>query len=213
MKNISKVSLTLALLVFATAVQAYNDVATQKLQRLMELSYHTPEAIQANTAGPENPIGKLIEEGANPNIMAGYKTTVLMRAVGTGDTNLVKKVLNAGANVNALDESRTTALTSAAREGSVEMTKLLLAHGADPNKDNGRALVFAIMDGREGIIKELLNAGADVTLGENDKPNANKPNAIETAREYAANPPTQIGAPTRETYIKILQLIDKNKAL
>lgn len=95
-----------------------------------------------------------------------FELTPLMAAIDKKDMPTVIALIKAGADVNELSESGGTALMLAARMANSEIVELLLKSGAKP--DNcGRfeycPLWYAVEGNEIGIVKMLVNAGADPT--------------------------------------------------
>jgi ankyrin repeat protein len=81
---------------------------------------------------------------------------------------LAAVLLVKGADANARDQRGRTPLMNAAKVGDTKSAAQLLKHGADPNIGTNRfrwtALMWASRYGRTGVIKLLLDAGADRSL-------------------------------------------------
>lgn len=115
----------------------------------------------------------LIQKGADVNLVEDHKgTSPLMTAARYCDMKTAKLLLERGAVVNHRDENGETALGSAAdacKDG--DMLKLLIAHGAQINvkTDLGRTpLIEASFNGNEPAVRELVQAGADLNIKDND---------------------------------------------
>ena len=103
---------------------------------------------------------------------SGYSDlTELQLAASLGEYHITELLLSAGADVNKppVGEHGSTALQGAAKGGNRKVLRLLLAAGANPNlPSNPRvkfprsALLEAVENGRIGLVKDLLGAGADV---------------------------------------------------
>lgn len=91
--------------------------------------YDTPEAALL--------VEKLLEHGADPNVLTVTGETPLQKAVRADDEILVERLLDAGADVNARSESNQTALQWAvnAQQPELRIIQLLLKAGAVPDKD------------------------------------------------------------------------------
>ncbi|KAF3925411.1 Ankyrin-1 [Arthrobotrys entomopaga] len=131
----------------------------------------------------ENIVKLLILHGANINAEGGSFGSALQAACFRGHENIVKLLILHGANINAHSGIYGTALQIACIYGHDELVQLLLSSGADVNAKvkqwNARslkklglldysdlepvtALQIACAEGHEGIVKRLINHGADV---------------------------------------------------
>ncbi|MES2099384.1 MAG: ankyrin repeat domain-containing protein [Pseudomonadota bacterium] len=105
--------------------------------------------------GDVSAVQTLLERGAKVN-QPGWSA---LHYASTGpDAGLVKLLLDRGAELDAASPNGTTPLMMAAQYGSEDSVSLLLARGADVNRRNERdlrAVDFARMSGREGLIRKL----------------------------------------------------------
>jgi ankyrin repeat protein len=85
----------------------------------------------------------------------------LVRAVSDGNIELVNKLVG-----NADAEEKDTALIIAVRENMLPMVKCLLVAGANPGTTSGgiSMLIWACVGGLTDIVRELIDAGADITF-------------------------------------------------
>jgi ankyrin repeat protein len=96
--------------------------------------------------------------------------TPLVLAVVYGHIDAVCELVDAGADVNYFDPNGPSPLVAAVRQGDVEMVKLLLALNADVSLADGYqmtplvAAAFEGDDSDDGVLAELISAGADVNL-------------------------------------------------
>ncbi len=108
----------------------------------------------------------LLEAGADPN-----DNESLYHATETRDLTCLKLLLEHGARVNG-----TNALKHMLDWESPEGVRLLLAAGGDPNETNPEgdtALHWAVRRGRSaGVVRQLLDAGADINAVRKDGRNA-----------------------------------------
>ena len=135
--------------------QSPNSTVTIKLKVLSE-SMDTDDI-------PE--IRKLIDAGADVNVINKDGSTPLLIALLNRQTEIVKLLLKAGADVNKASHYGLTPLHSASASGQIEVVKLLLAAKADVNKapHNGPTpLHLASVSGKIEVVKLLLAAKADV---------------------------------------------------
>ncbi|KKO99367.1 hypothetical protein THAR02_08530 [Trichoderma harzianum] len=112
----------------------------------------------------------LLVAGANPNRGSSFGITPLMCAAENGYIAVVKLLLVAGANPNRGNSIGMTPLMCAAENGDVNVAEVLITAGADPNfkgelgEVNSTALLLAVGQGHEAVVKLLLASGAKVNL-------------------------------------------------
>lgn len=85
-----------------------------------------------------------------------------------GDIHRLVEMLDAGVPVNLTNSAGDTLLILAAYHLQADAVRLLLARGADHARINDRgqtALAAAAFRQHEGIVSDLLDAGADPELG------------------------------------------------
>jgi ankyrin repeat protein len=117
-------------------------------------------------------ISKLLELGANPNVLHAQGMTALMYAAKLGTSEGWKAavdhcdlLIKSGANVNLANTAGETALMLASQAGNLKLVNLLIKSGADVNavnKVNDSALSYAnsAAENKSDIVKALENAGA-----------------------------------------------------
>jgi len=111
-----------------------------------------------------------VESDSDSNMTEGENALLL--AMKAGDLVAVEKALKEGADVNkAENDEGATPLHHAANMGNAEMVDLLIKHGANVNAYNADTGLFPItcvaaMGDDVEIVKSLVDAGADVNLGE-----------------------------------------------
>jgi uncharacterized protein len=96
-----------------------------------------------------------------------------------GDTDQIAAYLQAGVPVNLTDAAGNTLVMLAAYHGHAETVRLLTARGAEVDRVNDRGqspLAGAVFKGEDGVVRALLDAGAD--------PDAGAPTARETAAMF-----------------------------
>ena len=102
----------------------------------------------------------------------GFRMTQLMRAVDEGDEQRVRELVAAGAPLDLVDIHGWSALCYASARGHVRIAKLLLdgkyeGKGADINLQGivgDMPLIYACSNGREAVMRLLLERGANATL-------------------------------------------------
>jgi ankyrin repeat protein len=108
----------------------------------------------------------LIQAGASVNAATDLGITPLWMACTGGSTALIARLLQAGADPNIAPRSNGTPLMVASRTGNVDAVRLLLDHHANVNarevaRDQS-ALMWAVSERHPDVVRELLEAGADV---------------------------------------------------
>lgn len=107
MKNVSKLFLTLALLISGVAAIQANDTPNQKLANLLN-SRILPTGMGSPkwTVEDGETIKSLIEQGANPDLQLGegMATTPIFAAIYSNNPSAVEAVVNAGANLTEIEK-------------------------------------------------------------------------------------------------------------
>jgi ankyrin repeat protein len=111
-------------------------------------------------------VGPLVRAGAAIDASDSGGDTALIAAASAGDDRLVAALLDAGARANMVDQRGRSALWYAASQGAIDSVRRLAGKspidGADT--EGTTALAAAAARGLEGVIKVLLNAGADARV-------------------------------------------------
>jgi ankyrin repeat protein len=119
-----------------------------------------------------NTIKKLLDLGANPNVLHAQDMTAIMCAANLGTSEGWKAavdnceiLIKSGANVNLANTAGETALMLASQAGNSKLVNLLIKSGAEVNAVNkvgDAALSYAnnAAENKSDIIKALENAGA-----------------------------------------------------
>jgi ankyrin repeat protein len=116
-------------------------------------------------------IGLLLDAGADPATVGYEGYSVICKIVSHRKlAGVLQRLLSSGANPNSHDGTGATALFLAVMWKNEEGARLLLEHGADPGIpfDNFTPLMFAATDQQLGVLRKLINAGADLDSRDND---------------------------------------------
>lgn len=154
-----------------------------------------PTAVPADVvaAGDAEQVREILQGGADPNGVIPGEGPFVVVAAGNGHDEIVEMLLDGGAQIDATDADGNTALITSARAGRYSTVALLLERGADQylrNTDGERAydvaraddnsslldlfepvppIVAAARDGDSGGVKELLVAGADPNIDDQQR--------------------------------------------
>jgi len=110
----------------------------------------------------------LLNNGADVNAEDHLKMTPLSVAVYAGHTEMVQALLERGANAKVEDSNQMTPMLLAAHRGHDLMIQLLIDAGVDCNKWSGASpLYYAIETNRVGVVRILIENGADLNLSGN----------------------------------------------
>ncbi len=108
---------------------------------------------------------RLLQQGAEANIMDEYGFTPLIHAAATNRFDLVALLLKNHARVDLVDFTGSNALLWAIDNNNLEIVKILLAYGANPNcfAGNGQpALFYPLLRKNKELIKVLVDKGANL---------------------------------------------------
>ena len=122
----------------------------------------------------------LIQAGADVNAKDRLKDSPYLYAGAEGRLEILKMTVAAGADLKSVNRFGGTALTPAAHHGHVEVVRYLLTTEIDIDQVNNlgwTALLEAVIlgDGStiyQQIVELLLQAGADISIGDNQDINA-----------------------------------------
>ncbi len=109
-------------------------------------------------------IAQLLAAGASPNSRDGHGRTPLQVATFAKRREAVRALANGGADLGALDNDRYDAVTIAAVADDEATLALLLELGASAklitSRYDGTALIAAAHLGHDGVVRQLIAAGA-----------------------------------------------------
>lgn len=170
--NVTRVGLlTLCLIAtFAFNLGAGDDGAQRKAEA---------EFIAAARHGNTQKVSDGIAAGINVDAVDDDGVPALLWAAVEGHTKTVEALVEAGADVDAGDSGGVTPLMMASRWALMDTVKVLVGGGADVNIISsvgpGRtALMYASIGGYRGLVKYLLEAGADPSIEDGSGHNASE---------------------------------------
>jgi len=124
--------------------------------------------MEAARQGHIEVVRTLLDSGADVNSQDEFGWTSLMDAAYQGHVETVDILLKAGANTNSRDKFGSTALLEAARRSHAGVVKVLLDWGVEIDVSDDElsftALMWSSLENRLQIVKNLVEAGADVNL-------------------------------------------------
>jgi len=107
---------------------------------------------------------KLLAAGTNVNARDPYGRTAVHIATHARQRELIRALAQAGADLELLENDRYDAVTIAAVADDEETLRLLLGLGASAklitSRYDGTALIAAAHLGHDGVVKQLIDAGA-----------------------------------------------------
>src|SRR5688572_7972638 len=98
-----------------------------------------PELIAAVFSGDEKAVRRLLDEGANPNLVFA-DTTPLQLAAEKGRAQLAELLIARGAKIDARDVGGDSPLAWAAANGHDDVVRLLVDKGADVNSRSAKSM-------------------------------------------------------------------------
>jgi ankyrin repeat protein len=118
----------------------------------------------AAARGDTNKIEQLVAAGADVNLRDAYGRTPLHVATFAKQRAAVQTLIKAGADKGALENDRYDAITIAAVADDEETLRTLLSLGASAklttSRYDGTALIAAAHLGHDGVVRQLIAAGA-----------------------------------------------------
>ena len=153
-------ALALLLAALALPLPAVAQVAPTAAERAAYTGLHA-----AAWGGDVATIERLAAAGGAPlEARDGFGRTPLHVATFARQRGAVKALLKAGANTAALEHGRYDAVTIAAVADDEETLSILLVHGASAklvtSRYDGTALIAAAHLGHDGVVRQLIAAGA-----------------------------------------------------
>ena len=109
-------------------------------------------------------VKKLIAARADVNVRDGFGRTPIHVATFARQRDIIRELAQAGANLETLENDRYDAVTIAAVADDEETLRVLLSLGASAklttSRYDGTALIAAAHLGHDGVVKQLIAAGA-----------------------------------------------------
>lgn len=124
--------------------------------------------VYSKISGHPNIVRQLIEKGADVRIRNEVDETLLHLVTRKAQDGLVRELLAKGLDIDARSLGyQETALHIAAKESHIDVVSLLCELGADieaKNRFGWTPLLWAAASGWEGVVKILIERGADVNV-------------------------------------------------
>lgn len=144
-----------------------HEVIAQARFTQQEIDEKSQELLHAAATGNIKLLGKIIQDGADPNTADATGLTPLMAAAHEGQDKAVKILLRLKCSIDAQDEAGYTALIFASNQGQTNAARSLIASGADVNaqdNDGSTPIMFAAQHGYSDLVELLINHGAKVNI-------------------------------------------------
>jgi uncharacterized protein len=121
--------------------------------------------IDAATAGDEDGVQRLLDDGADPDAADDLGRTAVTHAAYDGHPRVVRLLVGAGADIDLQDATRSNALLSTGETGFVDVLEEVLRAEPDLTRTNrfgGTALIPAADRGHVDVVRRLLETEIDV---------------------------------------------------
>ena len=155
----------IAAIVIGMAATAGGPALAQVAPSAVEVAAYTGLHAAAQK-GDVAKIERLVAAKADLNARDGNGRTPLHVAAFAGQREAIKALVKNGADINLLDKDRYDGVTIAAVADDEETLRVLLAQGASAklvtSRYDGTALIAAAHLGHDGVVKQLIAAGAPV---------------------------------------------------
>jgi ankyrin repeat protein len=155
--------MVVAALALAGAVGVSRPVAAQVAPSAAEAASYRGLHAAARDGDVAN-IRKSAAAGSDLNVRDDYGRTPLQVATFARQREAIRALAHAGADLNALEKDRYDAVTIASVADDEETLRLLLALGASAkqvtSRWDGTALIAAAHLGHDGVVRQLIAAGA-----------------------------------------------------
>ena len=152
-----------ALLVALTLALAGVSVQAQVAPSAAEAAAYTGLHAAAHK-GDVAQLQRLVASGASLNATDAHGRTPLHVATFAGQREAIRALVKAGADLNRLDSDRYDAVTIASVADDGQTLKVLLELGASAkqvtSRYDGTALIAAAHLGHDGVVRQLITAGA-----------------------------------------------------
>jgi TonB family protein len=125
------------------------------------------DLVKAAKRGDPARVHDLLAKGADVDATDDDGRTSLMWAAQKGHREVVLALLDAGAKMDIVNRYRGTALEQVSLADDGELAGILLAHGA-PVRNGTRLIHWAVVEGKAGLIRPLLRAGAKIDAPDED---------------------------------------------
>jgi ankyrin repeat protein len=154
----------LAALAAVAALATMSTAARAQTPPSAEQAAHYGGLHAAAQRGDIAAIDRLLATKTDPNARDAHGRTPLHVAAFARQREAIRRLAHAGADLGALEDDRYDAVTIAAVADDEETLRLLLALGASAtlvtSRYDGTALIAAAHLGHDGVVRQLIAAGA-----------------------------------------------------